>query len=213
VTNELLDVHRRSAPESVIGFDSSCKLASRSPAPSLGAAVCLDRMLREAAGCETAVPARPCHAHKPSQPPQPCVWPWRPSRAARRVPLDLPTRAARRGKHAARRCRGLEALRRCLEPLERYPRARLPDGGLQRCERRWNEVIPALAGTPLLEGLEQGRNPLPSLDGRFVTDLQNRRNRCSPSVGRSDSYAAPLRKRLHIGHFCDLCVLPYGNRV
>jgi hypothetical protein len=48
----LLVVHRRSAPESVIGFDSSCKLASRSPAACLGAAVWLDSILREAAGCE-----------------------------------------------------------------------------------------------------------------------------------------------------------------
>jgi hypothetical protein len=117
--------------------------------------------------CETAVPARPCHADKPSQPPQPCVWPWRPSRAARRAPLDLPTRAARRGKHAARRCRGLEALRRCLEPLERYPRALLHNGGLQRCERRWKEVIPALAGTPLLEGLKRGRKPASVLRWTF----------------------------------------------
>jgi hypothetical protein len=100
-------------------------------------------------------------------PPQPCVWPWRPSRAARRAPLDLPTRAARRGKHAARRCRGLEALRWCLEPREHYRRVLLHNGGLQRCERRWNEVIPALVGTPLLEGPKRGRNPASVLRWTF----------------------------------------------
>jgi len=36
-------------------------------------------------------------------------------------------------------------------------------------------------------------SPLPSSDGPLVTELQNRRNRCSPSVGRFDSYAAPLK--------------------
>jgi hypothetical protein len=128
-------------------------------------------MLREAAGCEP--PSQPGHATQTSRASLLSSACSRGDlRAARRAPLDLPTRAARRGKHAARRCRGLEALRRCLEPLELYRRALLHNSGLQRCECRWNEVIPVLAGTAL-EGLKRGRNPLQSLDGRFVTDLQN----------------------------------------
>ncbi len=34
--------------------------------------------------------------------------------------------------------------------------------------------------------------------GPFLTELQNRRNRCSPPAGRFDSYAAPLKNRLHV---------------
>ena len=47
----------------------------------------------------------------------------------------------------------------------------------------------------------------------FLTELQNRPNRRSPSVGRFDSYAAPLAKFLHIRICRGLVVTSLGNRM
>jgi hypothetical protein len=49
--------------------------------------------------------------------------------------------------------------------------------------------------------------PLPSSDGACLTELQNRRNRCSPSVGRFDSCAAPSGKACISPVFAFACSL------
>src|SRR5215203_454399 len=49
-----------------------------------------------------------------------------------RAPLDLPPRSPRRGDHAARRSRRLDARRRRLRSLERYSTALLQGGKTER---------------------------------------------------------------------------------
>jgi hypothetical protein len=76
------------------------------------------------------------------------------------------------------------------------------------------ELVPISAHSTASGGTEAGpKTSLPSSDGPRVADLQNRLNRCSPSVGRFDSYATPSRKLLRRRRFFQQSVDRHGNGV
>jgi hypothetical protein len=74
----------------------------------------------------------------------------------------------------------------------------------ERCKEQFRGREPR--DFPCYAGYGAARARWPSRSSKPV-------RRGSPTLGRFDSCAAPLRKGLYIGHFCDLCVLLYGNRV
>jgi hypothetical protein len=66
--------------------------------------------------------------------------------------------------------------------------------------------------SPHLEGLKRGRNPASVLKWTLRNRPSKPVNRCSPSVGRFDSYAAPSEKGLHSAAFVALACSLRGQR-
>jgi hypothetical protein len=76
--------------------------------------------------------------------------------------------------------------------------------------------IPKVHGDDALRAVraaDEIRGAVGRLNLQVRIGLQNRRNRCSPSVGRFDSYAAPLRNSLHVRHVRGTFVVLFDNRM
>jgi hypothetical protein len=117
--------------------------------------------------------------------PRACT-PWRPSGAARRPPLDLPSGSPRCGGHTARRSGRLEASERRLKSLERYSTALLRTRGREAGTDPQTQESPPRRG--FLEARATGLEPATSgVTGRRSkpTELRPRAGPRIAAVGAS----------------------------